>query len=371
MWQAYFLIIYTLLSFLVALFIYSQLKKFYTEMMITKKGDSKPISIHKEFEVFSRKDKLSFPWLFLGTFFLFWIRFIASLIVASTLLLVLLYKLRHLKTKGVISREERVSFKYWIQKITTLFMYASGILVIDKKPDVEKIYKEYFGNDYKIEYDSNFGCYISNHISFLDSLLGMRNYATGFLSKESVKHTPIIGPLTTSLQSLYVDRSNQADREKVFKQILECQSDIFNGKRATPIMIFPEGTTTSGRDLLKFKKGAFASLLPVKPVFIKGNSNPNFHHGCGSSDVFINYMRGLTQLYTIIEYNELPIMKPTEYMFQHYEHFSEKKEKWEIFAEVARKIYCKVGGFQKSDKTLRDSTRYTNSMNSGKYIEAS
>ena len=371
MWQAYFLIIYTLMSLLVALFIYNSQKKFYTEMMITKKDDPTPISIHKEFEVFSRKDKLSFPWLFLGTFFLFWIRFILSLIIASTLLIILLYKLRHLKTKDVISREERESFKFWIQRLTMMFMYASGVLVIYNKPDVEKIYKEYFGNDYKIEYDSNYACFISNHISFIDSLMGMRTYGTGFLSKESVKRTPIIGPLTTSLQSVYVDRSNQTDREKVLKQILECQSDFLNGKRSTPIMIFPEGTTTSGRDLLQFKKGAFAALLPLKPVLIKGNSNPNFHHGCGSSDVFINYMRGLTQLYTIIEYNELPIMEPTEYMYEHYKHFSKKNEQWEIFAEVAREIYCKVGGFNKSDRTLRDSTRYTNSMDSGKYVEAS
>ena len=46
------------------------------------------------------------------------------------------------------------------------------------------------------------------------------------------------------------------------------------------------------------------------------------------------------------------------------------KEKWEIYAEVAREIYCKIGGFNKSERTLRDSTRYSNSMDSGKYIEA-
>jgi len=32
---------------------------------------------------------------------------------------------------------------------------------------------------------------------------------------------------------------------------------------AAPIQIFPEGCTTNGEGIIKFKKGAFASLLPV------------------------------------------------------------------------------------------------------------
>lgn len=32
-----------------------------------------------------------------------------------------------------------------------------------------------------------------------------------------------------------------------------------------PLLIFPEGATTAGDYLLKFKKGAFASLLPIQP----------------------------------------------------------------------------------------------------------
>ena len=204
-------------------------------------------------------------------------------------------------------------------------------------------------------------------MSFIDILMGMRKFGCGYLAKAATKNAPIIGSVATSLQTVYVDRSNANDREKVFNQILEFQSNFLNGKASTPIMIFPEGTTTSGRDLLKFKKGAFASLLPLKPVMIKGNSNPNFHHGCGSSDVFINYMRGLTKIFTVIEYFELPIMRPTDFMFEKYKSYG--KEKWEIYAEVAREIYCKIGGFKKSDRTLRDSSRYDKSMRDGKYYE--
>ena len=37
-------------------------------------------------------------------------------------------------------------------------------------------------------------------------------------------------------------------------------------------MIFPEGCTTNGKQLIKFKKGAFASLMPVKPFIHVGNA---------------------------------------------------------------------------------------------------
>ncbi len=46
-----------------------------------------------------------------------------------------------------------------------------------------------------------------------------------------------------------------------------------------------------------------------------------------------------------------------------YENYSKKHpeitEKWEIFAEVAREIMCKVSGFEISEQTLRDSIDYS------------
>ena len=36
-----------------------------------------------------------------------------------------------------------------------------------------------------------------------------------------------------------------------------------------PMLLFPEGTTTSGRCLLPFKTGAFLAGLPVQPVILR------------------------------------------------------------------------------------------------------
>ena len=104
-------------------------------------------------------------------------------------------------------------------------------------------------------------------MSFIDILMGMRKFGCGYLAKAATKNAPIIGSVATSLQTVYVDRSNANDREKVFNQILEFQSNFLNGKASTPIMIFPEGTTTSGRDLLKFKKRSLCFFTSFKASY--------------------------------------------------------------------------------------------------------
>ena len=72
----------------------------------------------------------------------------------------------------------------------------------------------------------------------------------------------------------------------------------------------------------------------------------------------MNYFRSLCYFGCKINLCELPVIKPTEYMFEKYANLG--VEKWEIFAEVTRKIMCEIGGLTPSDKTFRDSKRYEN-----------
>ena len=39
-----------------------------------------------------------------------------------------------------------------------------------------------------------------------------------------------------------------------------------DGKTKVPFLIFPEGATCNGEYLMAFKKGAFATLLPIQPL---------------------------------------------------------------------------------------------------------
>jgi len=126
-----------------------------------------------------------------------------------------------------------------------------------------------------------------------------------------------------------------------------------------PFLIFPEGTVTSGKHILRFKKGAFYSLLPLKPLIINTTLNDDFHLSIGAGGVLVNLIRSMCYLYHNVEIIELPIMRPTKYMYEYYSQLHpELKEDWEKYAEVAREIYSNFGKLEKSEKTLRDSKEY-------------
>ena len=74
----------------------------------------------------------------------------------------------------------------------------------------------------------------------------------------------------------------------------------------------------------------------------------------------------MCQLLTPVEYIELPILTPNDYMFDKYKDLG--KERWEIYANVARNIMSEIGGFKKSDMGLRDSYRYCRCLAEKKFI---
>ena len=68
-----------------------------------------------------------------------------------------------------------------------------------------------------------------------------------------------------------------------------------------------------------------------------------------------------------IIYAELPVIKPTSYMFEKYKNLG--KEKWEIFANVVNKIYSEVGGFKQISIKTKDIMLYHKIVKDGFYID--
>ena len=372
-----FFILYTSICAFLASIMYNDEKKYYIPIYVKKKtGENKDdetiVNIHDEFDEFTRRDSpVSFIQLFCGTFTLFFIKIISAFIFAINLSRKL-YKLLKEKEakKEPYTKEEIKSIIESTKFHTTYFLRCSGIFFKKKRlPENQliPIYKKYFGPDYKIEYEGKFGCYICNHSSFNDILLAMAIYGCGFISKEDVKTNPVFGKIAQGLNSIFVDRNNKESKEHTLEKIIKRQKEFIEGKPVMPFMIFPEGTTSSGRHLLTFKRGAFYSLLPVKPNIILPNLNNKFHLGCGSTNVGINYGRTLTNLYVQTEFIELPIMTPNEYMYSNYKKFG--KEKWEIYANVAKEIMCILGGFQKSNMEFIDDARYLYCIKNKVFVE--
>ena len=118
---------------------------------------------------------------------------------------------------------------------------------------------------------------------------------------------------------------------------------------------------------MRFKKGAFYSLLPVKPLMIIVNQKTNFHLSVGASNHNCHFAKNLYHFANILYYSHLPIIRPTEYMFENYNNLG--NEKFEIYANVVQKIYSEIGGLEESNMGFRDMKRYIKAMKTGIYDE--
>jgi 1-acyl-sn-glycerol-3-phosphate acyltransferase len=112
----------------------------------------------------------------------------------------------------------------------------------------------------------------ANHVSWLDvPVLGALTQIT-FLSKDEVRHWPLIGWMSAQLGTLFIRRGGH-ETGPLAKQIA---SEIQNGR---PVVIFPEGTTSDGRSLRHFHPRLFAAAQDpnswVQPVAVRYGTNAN------------------------------------------------------------------------------------------------
>lgn len=66
------------------------------------------------------------------------------------------------------------------------------------------------------------------------------------------------------VQCVFLERQSATAREatlnKIKNRVEEYNKDPVN---VAPLLIFPEGTTSNGRSIMKFKIGAFSDLAPI------------------------------------------------------------------------------------------------------------
>ena len=114
--------------------------------------------------------------------------------------------------------------------------------------------------------------WISNHIGgFFD----VACYLTGpkvpaFTPLEKFRKIPIFGYICEAIQCVWIDRGAPKDQLDIMVEaVMERQRKIVVEKESfNPVLSFAEGVNNNGTHLLKFKRGAFQSLLPVRPCYI-------------------------------------------------------------------------------------------------------
>jgi hypothetical protein len=127
------------------------------------------------------------------------------------------------------------------------------------------------------------------------------------------------------------------------------------------LSIFPEGATTNGKYLLKFKKGAFAGFIPVKPI-ANFYDAPRISSAYGIHDIFLYIFVHCMNPYVTLRIREYPVFEPNDYFFEH--HWDEKsgEEKWEAYARVIREIIANSFNFKLSELSMEDKKKYKEEM---------
>ncbi len=111
---------------------------------------------------------------------------------------------------------------------------------------------------------------VANHQSQLDifAIYGWLPIDFRWVMKMELRKVPFLGYFCYIAGHIFIDRSNSAS---ALESINKAKEKIKNG---ISILFFPEGTRTTTRELLPFKKGAFKfaldTNLPILPVTLIG-----------------------------------------------------------------------------------------------------
>jgi lysophosphatidylcholine acyltransferase/lyso-PAF acetyltransferase len=182
---------------------------------------------------------------------------------------------------------------------------------------------------------------VCNHVSYIDILYFIASSCPiAFVSKDGVRKVPLVGTFAQTYTSLFVDRSdverhvrtksyddsslgdassrsasfhgsvNESVKDAIRERIetVEGVSDEL-GRYVPRIVIFPEGTTTNNKYLLKFKRGAFQPLKPVQPVLLRysfSNFDPSYLR-----TTFGHLLAMMCQLYNSLSVEWMEPMKPS------------------------------------------------------------
>lgn len=188
---------------------------------------------------------------------------------------------------------------------------------------------------------------ISNHVAAYDILYYLtRDFVPEFVFKSSMLKVAVFNVYLRVLNCVPVYRSDPVLKEKTLEIIQNRIQSIEKKKIINPLMIFPEGTTTNGRNVMDFKKGAFEFLSPVRVSCLKyrsTNSDPAYVMVNGLNHIILN----LLNLYNTVQCYELS-------------HAMEPKEgvTWEEYAAEAKRIYVEEFGLGDGRNSFRDRIKF-------------
>ena len=111
---------------------------------------------------------------------------------------------------------------------------------------------------------------VANHLSWIDIVAMVARFDCTFVAKDDVRHWPFIGALGEALGVIWIDRRRKRDLRRAIAKLSDA---LQSGSR---VVLFPEGTTTTGRQVLPFRssllQAAVMSRVPVVPIALSAHA---------------------------------------------------------------------------------------------------
>ncbi|KAD3069174.1 hypothetical protein E3N88_37054 [Mikania micrantha] len=118
---------------------------------------------------------------------------------------------------------------------------------------------------------------------------------------------------------IYVNRFSYQSRKQAVNEIKRKAS----GNRYPRVLLFPEGTTTNGRQLISFQLGAFLPGYPIQPVVIR-YPHLHFDQSWGHIALATLMFRMFMQFHNFMEVEYLPVISPSKHFKESPARFAER-----------------------------------------------
>ena len=175
---------------------------------------------------------------------------------------------------------------------------------------------------------------VSNHVTIIDIFYHLSYGNRCFISKEAVKNYPFIGFMAQAMNSIFINRKSKADKSKIVEILKERAMKLKTEENQNDVVIFVEGTTSNGKSILDFKKGAFILDSPIQIIGLKYNGTINICYSCVITlDCFLSTALNFSNSLEVFEMDGCVGPK-------------DKNLNWEEFAGETRKIFCEEFGFE-------------------------
>ena len=103
---------------------------------------------------------------------------------------------------------------------------------------------------------------IANHVSYVDGIVLGSIFPIIFVSKREVKSWPIVGQWNVLCGTIFINRQRKVQVASLIRQMTR------KLKQEANLLLFPEGTSTNGEEMLPFQTVPFAAPLRNRSIIV-------------------------------------------------------------------------------------------------------